>query len=55
MTTVAIVGFPECVHWEYQNPKESLNILPLIPQMDKAHVVLTGEIKQECNYGLVGN
>ena len=56
MTTVAIVGFPEkmSTHWEYQNSKEPLDILPLIPRMDKTHIVLSGQIKQECNYGLIG-
>ena len=26
-------------------------MLPLIPRMNKPHIVLSGQIKQECNYG----
>ena len=53
MTILPTVGFPDkpSVHWEYRNPKEPLEMLPLIPRMDKPHVVLNGQIKQECNYG----
>ena len=39
------------MHCEYQNPKEPLSTLPLIPRQTKPHVVLAGQIKQECNYG----
>ena len=39
------------MHWEYRNPKELLSTLPLIPRQTKLHVVLAGQIKQECNYG----
>ena len=38
------------MHWEYRNPKEPLSTLPLIPRQTKPHVVLAGQIKQECNY-----
>ena len=53
MTILPTVGFPDkpSVHWEYRNPKEPLEMLPLIPRMDKPHIVLNGQIKQECNYG----
>ena len=53
MRILPTVGFPDkpSVHWEYWNPKEPLEMLPLIPRMDKPHVVLNGQIKQECNYG----
>ena len=51
--TVPILDFPEklSVHWEYRNPKEPLSMLPVMPRMEKPHVVLSGQIKQECNYG----
>ena len=53
MRILRTVGFPDkpSVHWEYQNPKEPLEMLPLIPRMNKPHIVLNGQIKQECNYG----
>ena len=50
---MVIAAFPEklSVYWEYRNPKEPLDILPLMLRMEKPHVVLSGQIKQECNYG----
>ena len=50
---MAIVDFPAkpSVYWEYRNPKEPLDMLPVMPRMEKPHVVLSGQIKQECNYG----
>ena len=39
------------MHWEYRKPKEPLSTLPLIPRQTKQHVVLAGQIEQECNYG----
>ena len=53
MRILPTVGFPDklSVHWEYHNPKEPLEMLPLIPRMDKPHIVLNGQIKKECNYG----
>ena len=50
LTTVGFLDKPS-VHWEYRNPKEPLEMLPLIPRMDKPHIVLNAQIKQECNYG----
>ena len=51
--TMPIVDFPEkpSVHWEYRNPKKPLSMLPVMPRMEKLHVILRGQIKQECNYG----
>ena len=48
-----LIGFPEkpCVYWEYRNPKDPLDYVPIIPRRDKPHIVLPGELKQECNYG----
>ena len=53
MKNVPIVDFPQkpSVHWEYCNPKEPLSMMPLVPKRDKPHVILCGQIKQECNYG----
>lgn len=50
---IKIVEIPEkpSVHWEYRNPKDPIDMLPLIPKMDKPLIVLPGHIKQECNYG----
>ena len=48
-----LLGLPEkpSVYWEYRNPKEPLDYVLIIPRRDKLHIVLPGELKQECNYG----
>ena len=44
-----LLGLPEkrSVYWEYRNPKEPLDYVPIIPRWDKPHIVLPGELKQE--------
>ena len=47
--------FPEkpSVHIEYRNPKDPIEVVPLVPRTGKGtpHVVLPGVCSMDCNYG----
>ena len=46
-------GFPEkpVCYWEYQNPKDNITMIPLVPHGEQPHVILPGIYSFDCNYG----